>query len=168
MIHPTAIVEPGARVCPGSGFVTGCPCTGGFGPPPMPVAGGCHNSTGHSAVLVSSGAPVVSGDTLSITARNLPPNASCILAQASGSGNSVVFGDGVRCVSGQVRRMGIVAASNGVANWPPPGSDPISLRGLVPAAGGTRYYYVNYRDVLPWCTPATFNLTDTQRIVWVP
>ena len=160
-------VEPGVRVCPGLGFFTGCPCApqSSF---PLPVAGGCRNSTNQSAVLVSSGAPVVSADTLGITVRNLPPNASCILAQASGSSNAYVFGDGVRCVSGQIRRMGIVAASNGVASWPPPGTDPIALRGLVPAAGGTRYYYVNYRDVLPWCTTATFNLTDAQRIVWVP
>ncbi len=160
-------VEPGVRVCPGSGFYTGCPCAQQFGPP-MPVAGGCRNSTNLSAVLVSSGTPVVSADTLSLTARNMPPNASCLLVQASASGNSVVFGDGVRCVSGQVRRMGSLAASNGVASWPPAGSDPIAVRGLVPPEGGTRYYYVYYRDVLPWCTSATFDLTDTQRIVWVP
>jgi hypothetical protein len=98
----------------------------------------------------------------------MPPNASCILVQASATGSFAHFGDGVRCVTGQVRRMGLLAASSGVASWPPPGADPISVRGLVPAEGGTRYYYVNYRDVLSWCTSATFNLTDAQRIVWVP
>lgn len=160
----SVIVEPGVRVCPDPGFVSGCPC----GPTWIPVAGGCRNSTQQSAVCLSSGSPTVSSDTLGITARNMPPNASCLLTQASGFGTPVVFGDGIRCVSGSLRRMGSLAASNGTASWPPAGSDPISVRGGVPASGGTRYYYVYYRDVLNYCSPATYNLTDMQRIVWAP
>jgi hypothetical protein len=64
--------------------------------------------------------------------------------------------------------MGILAASNGQAMWPPPGAQPLSVRGNVPASGATRYYYVNYRDLGAYCTAATFNATDAQRIDWAP
>src|SRR5205085_5310157 len=107
-------------------------------------------------------------DTLELRAEHMPPNAFAILTQATASANPVAFGDGTRCVGGQLRRMGTLQASNGIATWPPSGGPRISATGIVPAQGGTRYYYVFYRDVLTYCTTATFNLTDTQRIVWVP
>jgi hypothetical protein len=81
---------------------------------------------------------------------------------------SVVFGDGIRCVGGPLLWMGALAASNGTASWPPPGADPISVRGLVPAGGAQRYDHVFYRDTLPYCTAALFDLTDVQRITWLP
>lgn len=161
----SVLVEPGVRVCPSTGFVTGCPCDFVRW---VPNAGGCINSTYKSAVVLTSGSPTISADTLTLRARNMPPNASCLLTQAAGSSSPVPFGDGLRCVSGQLRRMGALMAQNGAASWPPPGTDSISVRGGVPAQGGTRYYYVYFRDVLPYCTSATYNLTDMQRIVWAP
>ena len=48
------------------------------------------------------------------------------------------------------------------------GSTAVSVAGHVPASGATRYYQVWYRDPLPFCTPATYNLTNGVGIVWLP
>lgn len=164
-------VEPGVRICPDAGLISGCPCTAPSQPSwhqAPPVAGGCRNSTHQSAVLISSGLPSVGADSLRIAARNMPPNAACILVQHETATASVVFGDGIRCVGGPLRRLGALVASGGAASWPPPGADPISVRGAVPGVGGARYYHAYYRDVLPYCTPSAFNVTDVQRITWTP
>ena len=127
----------------------------------------CASTGVPAATLLSSGSVSVTNDTLSLRVEHMPPNASAILTQSTGTSAGVVFGDGVRCISGSLLRMGSTAAQNGVATWPV-GPDSISVRGMIPAAGATRYYYVYYRDVVPYCSSATYNLTDTQRIVWVP
>jgi len=157
------LAEPGERVCPSAALTSGCPCM----PPFVPVAGGCRNSTQQSCTLFTSGVPSVTADTLQLRAEHMPPVASAILAQSTGTGAPVLFGDGLRCVSGQILRMGSLAASAGVGTWPLPGES-ISVRGLIPAAGATRYYYVQYRDVVAYCTPATSNLSDARRVVWAP
>jgi len=201
-------VEPGVRVCPGAGLISGCPCTVSATPPffqAPPVAGGCRNSTNQSAALRSGGLPSLSGDTLTLRAEHMPPNAWSvsgdtltlraehrqpnawsisgdtltlraehrqpnawsILSRSGSRLPSVVFGDGIRCADGAIHRLGQQPATNGVATWPLP-TESISLRGLVPAAGGTRRYHVHYRDVVNYCTSATFNVTDTQRIIGMP
>lgn len=157
------LAEPGVRVCPSADLTSGCPCM----PPLVPVAGGCRNSTQQSCTLFTSGVPSVTADSLQLRAEHMPPVASAILAQSTGTGAPVLFGDGLRCVSGQILRMGALAASGGVGTWPLAG-DSISVRGAIPAAGATRYYYVQYRDVVAYCTPATTNLSDAHRVVWTP
>lgn len=158
------LAEPGTRVCPGISFNSNCPCMPWY----LMVAGGCRNSTQQSAVMYSSGSISVSADTLQFRVDHMPPNASALLSQATASTTPAVFGDGIRCVAGQVMRLGIVQASGGVATWPPPGTLPISQRGAVPPGGGMRFYSVTYRDVVNYCTVDAFNMTDTQRIQWVP
>jgi hypothetical protein len=157
------LAEPDTRICPPAAFGTGCPCC----PTYIPVAGGCRNSTNQSAALLTSGSVSVATDSLSLRVEHMPANAAAILTQANGFGPNVVFGDGIRCVSGGLLRMGSTFAVNGVATWPV-GADSISVRGGIPAGGATKYYYVFYRDVIDFCTPSSFNLTDMQRIVWVP
>jgi hypothetical protein len=44
----------------------------------------------------------------------------------------------------------------------------VSVRGSIPAAGGTRYYQVHYRDGAPFCTSDSFNWTNAIRIAWQP
>ncbi len=158
------VIEPGVRYCPPESLTPGCPCQ----PATVPVAGGCRNSTAQAATLYSEGAPSLSADSLSFRAVLMPSTTSALLVQGTASMAPVAFGDGLRCVGGTKLRMGIVAASNGAAVWPPPGTDAISVRGQVPAAGASRFYYVHYRDLGAYCTPALFNSTDAQRIDWAP
>lgn len=51
----------------------------------------------------------------------------------------------------------------------PTGGDPlISVRGLVPVAGATRFYQAWYRNAAVFCTSSTFNLTNGLQVVWAP
>lgn len=158
------VIEPGVRFCPPEGLSSGCPCQPAF----VPVAGGCRNSTAQSATLYSEGSPSLSADSLSFRAVLIPSATTALLVQGDAGIAPVVFGDGLRCVGGNRVRMGAVTASNGSASWPPPGTDPISVRGHVPGVGASRYYYVHYRDLGTYCTPSLFNVTDAQRIDWAP
>jgi hypothetical protein len=158
------LAEPGVRVCPTANLNSGCPCAMPF----VPVAGGCRNSTGQSATLLSQGTPIVASDTLEFRAAHMPPGTLPTLFQSTASVAPAAFGDGLRCTGGTTLRLGTLVAPNGSATWPAPGSPSLSVRGQIPAAGGTRYYQAIYRNAATFCTPATFNLTEAERIVWVP
>lgn len=43
-----------------------------------------------------------------------------------------------------------------------------TARAGVPAAGGTRYYQLWYRDTATFCSASPFNLSNGIRVVWVP
>ncbi len=159
------LIEPGERICPTSALDSGCPCALND----VPVAGGCRNSTGQSATIHSEGAPSLAADTLRFRAVLMTPTTSAILTQGDlALSPPPVFGDGLRCVGGHRIRMGAVTASGGAAEWPTSGSPPISVRGEIAAAGSTRFYYAFYRDLGSYCTSHQFNMTDAQRIVWLP
>ncbi len=158
------VAEPGEHICPTSGLGSGCPCT----PSHIPVAGGCRNSTGQSATLLSGGTPSVGQDTLVFTAAHMPLTTLPTLFQGTTSIAHATFGDGLRCIGGSQMRMGTLVASNGIASWPAAGSSPLSVKGLVPPEGGTRFYQVIYRNAATFCTPATFNLTEAKKITWLP
>jgi hypothetical protein len=158
------LAEPGQRVCPSEAFDSDCPCMS----PWIPVAGGCRNSTQQSATLLSQGSPAVAQDTLQFHAAHMPPGTLPTLFQSTAQIAPAAFGDGLRCTGGTVLRMGTLVAPNGTASWPAPGAPSLSVRGQVPPEGGTRYYQAIYRNALEFCTPATFNLTDAQRVLWLP
>ncbi|MBL8862571.1 MAG: hypothetical protein JNK02_11235 [Planctomycetes bacterium] len=144
-----------------------CPC----GVPSAP-GHGCPNSVHASgALLDSSGVPNRAIDTLRWTATALPPNTTALLFQGTTfpAGGATTFGDGRLCVSGSVIRLGTVVATNGSATWPRPGDPPLSVSGQIPSSGiPVRYYQVWYRNAHPtFCTPATFNLTNSQRLTWL-
>jgi hypothetical protein len=92
---------------------------------------------------------------------------------ASGGGAGVVFGDGVRCAAGTVIRLGIKTTVNsgffgGVASYPQPGDQAISVRGAVPATGAVRLYQAWFRNSAAYCTSSTFNLSNGLRATWLP
>jgi len=83
-------------------------------------------------------------------------------------GQGSPFGDGLRCVSGFLVRLGFRQASAGRADF---GLDDgsattIAARGLVPAAGYLRHHQVWYRDAASYYTSATFNLSNALSIGW--
>jgi hypothetical protein len=160
--------SPPAALCAGDGSGAACPC-GNAG-----LAGrGCANSAEPGgAALASSGLARVSSDSLLLAARHLTPGAAALFVQGSSvlrGGLGVPFGDGLRCAGGTQLRLGLRQAVSGVAQiGAPAGGAPLSALGSIPATGGVAVYQVWYRDVWPYCTSATFNLTNGLRVTWIP
>jgi Tol biopolymer transport system component len=158
---------------PGLAGVLPCPCSN----PPAGPGRGCDNSalTG-GAVLSAEGLAYLAQDSLVFTASDERPTATSILVQGSAELSSgAVFGQGVRCAGGTLRRLYVKVASGGVIHAPDfaAGDAAVSLRsaalGDTIQAGESRFYFVYYRDpnVLGGCPSAsTFNATQTGRVDW--
>ncbi len=178
--HFTSFCEPG------QGNVLPCPC----GNPPSGPGRGCDNSS-HTggAMLFTSSIPFtpnhnssiayLSMDGLFLSTSGERPNALSVVLQGSSANHAgLVFGQGVRCVSGLLKRLYTKTASNGGITVPDvynPADNPISwqsgVRGDVIPPGATRYYVVYYRDpvVLGGCPAShTFNSTQSAAVVWFP
>jgi hypothetical protein len=161
----------GAAFCFGDGTqTTGCPCanTGASGH-------GCNNSSNTGgAILTSTGMPSLSADTLQFTSSGEKPTALSIFLQGTLSlTNPVVFGQGVRCTGGVLKRLYVKTASGGTA-VAPTGSDPTvdaqsAALGDPITAGSTRFYQTYYRDptVLGGCpSTSTFNVSQGLAVFW--
>ena len=104
------------------------------------------------------------------------PTALTIFLQGSGfAPNGLVFGDGVRCAAGTLKRLYVKSAAGGVASAPGPGDPSITARSAalgdpIPV-GGQRFYGVYYRDPSASFCPApagsTFNIGNGLSIVWL-
>jgi hypothetical protein len=88
-----------------------------------------------------------------------------------------VFGQGVRCVGGALKRLYVKVASGGSITAPNTGLGDLSVSarsaqlGDPIPAGAIRYYLVYYRDpiVLGGCPAAsTFNTTRSGAVTWWP
>jgi hypothetical protein len=145
--------------------------------PPGALGRGCDNSSATGgAALAASGITNLSMDTLVFTTSGEKPTATSIVMQGDAFvASGVVFGQGVRCVGGSLKRLYTKTASAGSITAPDFGvGDPtVSSRsaalGDVSSAGQSRWYLVYYRDpiVLGGCSASsTFNATQTARIDW--
>jgi hypothetical protein len=155
-----------------------CPC----GNPPSSVGRGCNNSAGTGgALLTSTGVASLSGDTVMFTSSGEKPSAFSLFAQGTTPlFGGVIFGQGIRCVGGTLKRLYTHSASGGVVSGGfGVGSDlQVHVRSASPPgpidvinAGEARYYFVYYRDptVLGGCpATATFNATQSGSLVWYP
>ena len=103
--------------------------------------------------------------------------ASFLLSGTAPIPNGVVYGQGVRCVSGAIRRLYTKHATNGTVTVPDFShlETKVSVRsanlGDPISAGQSRWYFVVYRDpiVLPSCpSESTFNTTQTGLVEWSP
>ncbi len=146
--------------CAGDGSVVACPCGNDS---PAGALQGCLNSFGLGGELRSSGVAALGDDTLAITATNLPPATMLVLVQGT-SPAAVPFGDGIACTGGAGQRLGTRPSVAGTATFPQPGTTISQLGGAI--AGLTLHYQVWYRNVVPFCTPNGFNLTNGLRITW--
>lgn len=150
-----------AYIC-GAGVWSGCPCGN------LSITGpdrGCRNSTGASGLLAIQGTASLSNDTLAIFGGGMT-NSSALYFQGAGFRHAqTVYGDGLLCVTGTIRRLGTRTNAGGVSTVPGPGGTPISVLGAV-TSPGTRYYQVVYRDLGNYCTPSTFNVTSGMAIAW--
>jgi hypothetical protein len=171
-LKPDVPTGTGTNRCePGSGGVIACPCSN----PPSGPARGCDNSSATGgASIAGSGSPSVASDTLSLTTAGEKPSATSIVLQGTTTNaTGLVFGQGIRCVTGALKRLYTQNASSGSITVPPPGGPSISARsaalGDPITAGQNRWYLVYYRDpiVLGGCPSAsTFNCTFTLEIAW--
>ncbi len=139
----------------------GCPCgnnsSGGSG-------AGCINGTGVGATLVASGNPSIANDTLVLSA-SITNGAGYFFVgdqQVSGGGGTA-FGNGLRCVGGNVQRIRKIPGGQGSGTLPPAG---FTIHQIVTAApGDTDFFQVWYRDPNGACGQA-FNTTNGVIVVW--
>jgi hypothetical protein len=159
-------IPPGFPYC--FGTAVGCPC-GNAGMP----GHGCEHSFGlGGALLFVNGESRVTADSLLLRCENLPPTTAVLFFQGTaqaGGGLGLVFGDGLRCAAGAVLRLATKNAVCSKVNYGVTVGDvAVSIRGAIPAAGGTRDYQAWYRNAAAFCTPSTFNLSNGYELVWVP
>jgi hypothetical protein len=150
-----------------------CPCSN----PPSTTGRGCNNSSSTGgAMLTGAGNAGLSSDTVVLTSTGEKPTATSIFLQGTSANfNGISFGQGVRCVSGTLKRLYTHAASGGVVSAPV-GSDPsVHVRsaalGDTISPGSSRYYMVYYRDptILGGCSATlTFNATQGGAYCWAP
>jgi hypothetical protein len=155
--------------CFGDGTLARCPC-GNEGLP----GHGCDNShaTGGARMLATG---TTQPDTIVLHASGELPSVLSIFLQ----GNALVpgsasFGDGLRCVSGSLKRLYVKNASAGVVAAPGPGDPSITTRsaalGDPIAPGATRYYQTYYRDPnLAFCPSSqgdSWNVTNGVIVDW--
>ena len=160
---------PGTLMCAGDGSLTPCPCANNG------VSGhGCQNSfsTG-GALLTSSG--TTSPDTVVLHVEGELPHALTVFIQGNTNlAPGLLFGDGLRCVGGALKRLYAKSASGGAASAPGSGDLSITARsaalGDVIPPGAARFYQTYYRDPNPGFCPNppgnTFNASSGLRIVW--
>lgn len=160
-------LDVGASFCSGDGSATPCPCgnSGASGH-------GCANSVDpQGARLSARGAASASADSLVLSTSGLTGSVSIYVqgtAQDSGGLGTPLF-DGLRCVGGDVMRLGNVANSAHASEFPSSGGSSLAQRGLVGGAGGTRHYQVLYRNVAAsFCPPGNANWSNGLSIVWTP
>jgi len=151
-----------------------CPCSNPAGGPMR----GCDNSsmTG-GARLLASGVTHLSADTLVFTTSDEKPAALSIVLQGNGFVYGAVYGQGIRCIGGSLKRLYSKSAVAGSITAPDfgAGDPPVSVRsaakGDVIQPGQPRWYIVYYRDptVLGGCpATSTFNATQTGQVLWRP
>jgi len=157
---------PFTAYCFGDGsLATPCPCgnTGAAG------HGCAHSLNPLGAVLGASGETIP--DSVVLTSSGERPTSLSIFIQGDVDFPAgIVFGDGVRCAGGTIKRLVVRNAVAGTVSYPGPGDPSISARsaalGDPIAPGTTRYYQTYYRDPSTFCTGAGFNISGAIRIDW--
>lgn len=162
--YEPAVGIPARAVCSGDGSGSHCPCGNVGGP-----GRGCPNSANSAgALLASTGDAVMTADTFTLLGSGMPPNSSCLYFQGTlQTQTATPFGDGLRCASGTVVRLGVrFNGAPGASNYPSAGDPTVSVRGQIPAQGGTRCYQCWYRNAAAFCTSSTFNFTNALSVVY--
>ncbi|HEV8113608.1 MAG TPA: hypothetical protein VGR31_12605 [Planctomycetota bacterium] len=161
-------IEEQTPFCFGDGSGSACPC-GNSGAP----GHGCENSSSTGGALLTSSGTTIP-DELVLAATGEKPTALTIFLQGTASVAAVPYGDGLRCVSGSLRRLFVRNASGGAVSVPQ-GVDPsITARssqlGDPIPVGATRFYMTYYRDpdasFCPGPSGGTFNASNCLSVHW--
>jgi hypothetical protein len=169
-------VEPGTRFCfPEENGINGCqtalggPCPPGTDAPHTP-GHGCSNSVNTvGAVMSASGNPIdgpAGTDTLVLTVTDEGNGLTIFIEGPTQSATGVIFGDGIRCVTGALKRFGQTIAVSRTASYPNDALDPSISDFTGAAAGQTKFYQAFYRNAAAWCGAATFNISSGVIILW--
>ena len=167
---PDECQTPTVSFCFGDGTGVACPCLNNGGP-----GRGCANSNAGSTGAHLTGTGSTVPDTIALTASGERPTALTIFLQGNVVlGAPVVFGDGLRCVGGNLKRITSKNAVGGVVTYPVAGDPSISARSAMLgdplSPGATRTYMTYYRDAnLSFCPAPTgnsFNSTQAILLVW--
>ncbi len=154
----------GKPLCFGDGTGGKCP-QGHFGQP----GHGCDNSElMGGALLVATGYPKLSKDTMKLQVEGMTIRTTAIFMQGRKVVAPVTFGDGLLCLQGAVMNLGVKRGNYGSAVFPQYGDKELCDAGKVPAIGATVYYQVLYRDETPFNHKEHFNLSNAWETVWVP
>jgi hypothetical protein len=165
--------EPtGVPGCFGDGSTpTACPC-GNTGS----LRHGCDNSAATGGARLDGVGNPANDDVVLASSGELPTVLTVFLQGDLINTNGLVFGDGVRCATGALRRMYAKIASGGVALAPSAGDPSITARStqlgdpIFPLSGQVRFYQAYYRDpVQAFCAaPAgnTWNISSLLAITW--
>jgi hypothetical protein len=167
---PTTIGPVVVPYCFGDGTDQFCPCFNNG------VTGhGCDNSAATGGTLLSlSGTASLTSDSVVFTANGELPTALSVLVQGDATIFPANYGDGLRCVSGSLKRLYTKSAVGGVVIAPQGGDPSVSSRsaalGDTIASGSTRYYQIYHRDPNPSFCPmplgSTFNISNGISVTW--
>jgi hypothetical protein len=155
----------GAKFC-GTGATwnpVGCPCGN-----PGSGSNGCANSLNAAgASLDATGNALLSSDTFALHAAGMGTGSALFVQSTDFHYPSVPYGDGARCFSGNLIRLGMVPSAGGAAVYPSAQQAAVSVRGQI-GAPVARYYTVYYRNTAPFCTSEFFNATNSVAAYWEP
>ena len=169
---PGGSPPPWTPTCFGDGTDRACPCSNSGSP-----AHGCQNSASTGgAQLTAWGNPSLSVDTLQLTATDELPSALTIVLQGDTQVGPLLFGDGLRCTGGNLKRLYVRNASAGTVVAPQAGEPSISSRsaalGDLIQQGTSRWYQTYYRDPSASFCPdppgGTFNASSAIAALWGP
>jgi len=170
---------PGVVFCCGDGTGAACPC-GNNSLVSSGSCAGCKNSLNLGAQLsgntlgcpdpgIAVGGPFISNDTVRLVGTNMPDSSALYfqgtLQAGTPAGAGTTFGDGKRCATGTLIRLGTKTNVLGTSSYPTVGDPSISVRGGV-SSPGTRTYQVWYRNAAAFCTVSPFNLSNGYQITW--
>ena len=162
----------GTPYCFGDGSGTQCPC--GNNNDGSVLGAGCANGVFASgAKLSGSGVASISADTLVLSATGLDPDNSGLYFQANDDlSPGIIWGDGLQCAGGQLKRLGVRFADATGASDTSAWTTPISVWAGNVLAGDTKRYQLWYRDTSGGqpCGVGIndFNATNGLKIVWTP
>lgn len=131
---------------------------------PANQCGSLPNSTGATASIDSSGAPSLALNAFTLTASGLPvPSNGIFLMGTQPLTPPLPFGNGLRCVGGVIRRLGVVVASGGSLLQTQDFALPV-YAGIQP--GDVRWFQAWFRDAA--AGGAAFNTSDALQVSFCP
>jgi len=173
-VHPKSFfvkdgeIVVGIPQCFGDGSGAACPC-GNSGT----TAHGCQNSAGTGGALLTATGTTVP-DTVVLHSTGELPSSRSIFLQGNATIPPAVYGDGLRCAGGILKRLYKGNASGGAISRPGMGDPSITARSAalgdpIPP-GERRYYQVYFRDANPnFCAAPignTFNISNAVKVTW--